>query len=130
MAEIKNYAPHDDGFGWVEDWLDLWVCDQCDPELGLEAPGKSAGFVAGGWGGYRDTADEWTAAANARAIGIINAALTDMSAAESCAVMHFKLAAVFRFNRPGVFVEDVYARARQKIGVRLRAADFDVVPQE
>jgi len=110
----------EDGFEWVEGYLDDWVMDMRDPELKLGAPSKSPGFIAGGMG-YTDVSDTWGAQAKARSVDVINATLADMSPVERSAVMHVRLYAVFRFREP---VEDIYLRARMKIGVRLRAADF------
>ena len=110
-----------DDWEWVERWLNLWADDQLDPDLRLGLPRRAAGFVAGGWGGYRDTSAEWEAQETRKAIGVIDAAMNDLSPDERAAVMHMKLAAVFMMRDP---VEVVYARARQKIGVKLRAADF------
>ena len=121
MGDANFATSQSAGFEWVEEYLDLWVRNMRDPDLRLEAPTKASGFIAGGNGGYREPAAEWEAEANGRAVDVINAALSDMSPAEVCAVQHIKLFAVYRFREP---VEAIYANARMKIGVRLTAADF------
>lgn len=119
--EPAKASPQDDGFEWVEVHLDCWVRYMRDDDLRLSAPKKSAGFVAGGSAGYRTT-EYWEAEVEARAITIVEAALDDMTPVERAGIMHVKLAATFRFPREQII--DVYLRARQKIGVRLRAHDF------
>ncbi len=111
-----------DAFQWVEPWLDIWARWMREPDLHLGHPKKSAGFIGGGYGGYRNPADEWEAEGEARAVDIINASLESMSPVESCAIHHVKLCAVFRFER--ISAEEAYLNARQKVGIRLRAADF------
>lgn len=111
----------DDGFEWVERWLDIWANDMRDPDLRLGAPSKSAGFAGGGWGENRNLAEDWEAEGNARAIGVVDAALRDAAPAETAAVFHVKLKSVFAFRVP---VEIAYRNARMKCGVRLRANAF------
>ena len=110
-----------DPWEWTERWMDIWTRFMRDPDLRLGAPKKAMGFISGCQGGYREPADEWEAQGNERAVSIINSTLEGMSPAESCAVFHVKLRAVFRFREPA---DELYLRARQKIGIRLRAADF------
>jgi len=106
---------------WVEPWLDVWARDMRDPELRLSAPSKASGFVGGGLGANAYVFEDWGAQVDRRAVDLINATLEGMLPAEVCAVHHVKLCAVYRFRAP---VMELYRSARQKIGVRLRAADF------
>ena len=111
----------DDGFQWVERWLDVWACDMRDPDLGLDLPGRASGFLGGGYGENRDITEDWEAEGGARAVGVINATLGDLPGVEVAAVMHVKLKAAFRFRGEP---EIPYRNARMKCGVRLRAAAF------
>lgn len=113
----------DDGFEWVEEYLNSWARYMREDDSRLGPPKKAAGFVSGGLGGYREKiAEEWQAEIDDRAINIIEAALEDLTPAEQCAVHHIKLDAVYRFHRePAV---DIYLRARQKIGAKLKANNF------
>jgi hypothetical protein len=112
-----------DEWEWVEQYLDTWARfmreDDTKAELGM--PTKSPVFLSGG-GGYGKVSDDWQAEIDERAINVVKAALEDMPPVESAAVMHIKLAAVFKFQREDPL--QIYLRARQKIGVRLRAANF------
>jgi hypothetical protein len=106
---------------WVEPWLEVWAADQRDPDLRLGAPSRASGCAGGDAGGYRNIAEQWESEIERRAVGLIAAALDDMSPAESCAVHHVHLHTAFRFALPAHLL---YQVARQKIGVRLRAHDF------
>lgn len=113
----------DDGFEWVEYYLDIWVRDQRSSKPRLGAPKKAAGFIGGGYGENRELMADWQDEADHKAIGVIDATLEDMTPVERAAVAHVKSYAVFRFPREPV--EAAYRRARIKIGIRLRAADFN-----
>ena len=110
-----------DGFEWVEHWLDVWAQDMRDPDLRLGTPSKASGFVTGGYGENRNITDDWEAEGDSRAVGVINATLQDMPPVESAALIHVKLDAVFRFK---VDPQEPYRNARMKCGVRLRAQAF------
>ncbi len=117
----------DDGYAWVEEFLRMWAQDQRRERVPaqLSVPRQSAGSIGGGYGGYSKPAEEWQEQADHRAIAVIDAAIEGLAYAEQCAINKFHMigGAVFRFHRETA--EVVYARARMKIGIRLRANDFN-----
>ena len=77
--------------------------------------------ICSGYGENRSITEDWQHEIDLRAVGVIDAALDDMSAVESAAFFHQQLGCVFRF---AVAVEIPYGRAVSLIGARLKAAAF------
>ena len=123
MIVAKQHQPEipDDGFEWVERYLDAWAYWMRHPDLRLGAPQRTPGFRGDITGGYRDAGEVGEIAGHDRAIQVIEATLDGFSPAELASVMHVHLYAVFHFRHP---VDQIYRSARAKIGIRLRANDF------
>ena len=123
MIVAKQHQPEipDDGFDWVERYLDTWAYWMRHPDLRLGAPQRTPGFRGDITGGYRDASEAGEIAGHDRAIEVIEATLDGVTPAERASVMHVHLYAVFRFRHP---VDQIYRSARMKIGIRLRANDF------
>ena len=111
----------DDGFAWVEPFLDTWARWMRHPALKLGAPSRTPAFMGEIRDGYGDPDEHHELAGRDRAIEVIESTLDECAPIERAAVMHVKLWAVFRFRAP---VEAIYLSARQRIGIRLRANDF------
>ncbi len=121
LVSLCYHPRMDDGFEWVERWLDVWCRDMRQPDLQLGSPRKSPVFASGGYGENRNLAEDWEAEGEARAVDVVNATLRDLPEVESAAVFHVKLKSLFRFQGP---VDPPYRNARMKCGVRLRAESF------
>lgn len=111
----------EDGFQWVEHWLNVWAQYMRTPDLRLGLPVKACGFAGGGYGENRELLEDWEAEGDSRAAGIINAVLEDLPVIERAAIMHVKLKSTFGFH---VEPEIPYRNARMKCGVRLRREVF------
>ena len=121
MAMRKQEEIADDGWAWVEIWLDRWARWMRGRAVHLEAPSRSPGFLTDISGGYRDAEELAELAGHAKACDIIEATLDDLAPAERAAVWNIHLHAVYRLRVP---LLEAYARARQAIGQRLRAHAF------
>lgn len=95
----------------LENWR-LWMRH---PELRLECPPKSLGFVAGG---NYTSLEDWEAECDAMAAKAVDTLITDLTPVERCALHHRYLHAVFRFSgKPYI---EALGSARDAIGRGLR----------
>jgi len=110
----------DQNLKWVEKWADIWRLKMLSSDLRLSLPNQSL-VICSGYGENRSITEDWQHEIDLRAVGVIDAALDDMSAVESAAFFHRQLGCAFRFAVP---VEIPYGRALATIGGRLKAAEF------
>ena len=118
---MKRPTIKDDGFAWVERYMDVWARWMRHPGLRLSAPSRTPAFMGEVRDGYGDPEEIHELAGQDRAIQVIEATLDCCSPKEKAAVMHVCLQAEYPYFYP---VGVAYCDARQKIGVRLRANDF------
>lgn len=110
---------------WVDYYLDTWAKAMHTDDLGLGLPDHSTGVGGSGYGGYKNVIEDWQAEADQRSTAIIDMLVSPeskhLSQIEKMAILHLHGCAVFRFREP---VEDVYKRARAKVGEKLRESGF------
>ena len=84
------------------------------PYRELWYPDGACGCVGGG---YSQTFEDMVEAGEARSAEAVNGAIESLKPIEQCAVLHYHLAAVFRFER--LNVQEVYQEARYALKVGL-----------
>jgi hypothetical protein len=111
---------------WVEYYLQTWGKAMHTDDLCLGLPDHSTGVGGSGYGGYKNVIEDWQSEADQRSTAIIDMLMGSESKhldpAEKRSILHLHGCAVFRNWREPV--EEVYRRARAKVGEKLRESGF------